>query len=95
MSGSKDHDRVAARPYAIAPDEAGGYRLILRGTRFNSQNYPLVTETVLGEGFGTAAAARAFAKAEYGAAAGDFATGQAGAPSAGSGQAVRRGSGKG
>ena len=73
MGSARDHDRVAAKPYLVVPDGAGGFRLSLRQTRFNSQNYPLVTETRIAEGFDSAAAARAFAKAEYGAAAGEVA----------------------
>jgi hypothetical protein len=75
MTQTKDHDRVKAKPYLIArEEESGEYLLILRETRFNSQNYPLVKETPQPERFGTVAAARAFAKAEFGAVAGQFAT---------------------
>ena len=73
MTRTKDHDRVSAKPYLIAQEESGEYRLIFRETRYNSQNYPLVTETPVPERFRTAAAARAYAKAEYGAVAGEFA----------------------
>jgi hypothetical protein len=73
MSGSPDHDRKALRPFLIARDEAGDYRLTVRETRFNSQNYPVVTATRIEESFKTAAAARAYAKSRFGAAAGEFA----------------------
>ena len=72
MSGSPDRDRAPVRPFQIAADEAGGYRLTVRETRFNSQNFPVVTATPVAETFATAAAARAFAKAHYGAETGDF-----------------------
>ncbi len=74
MTQTKDHDRAKAKPSLIAREETGEYLLILRETRFNSQNYPLVKETPQPERFGTVAAARAFAKAEFGAVAGQFAT---------------------
>ena len=73
MGRTKDHNRATAKPYLIATDEAGQYRLILCETRYNSQNYPLVRETLLDESFPSAAAVRAHAKAEFGAVAGEFA----------------------
>ena len=73
MSGARDHDRVSLRPFLITRDGDGDYRLTIRETRFNSQNYPVVTVTRVDEAFPTTAAARAFAKANYGAATGEFA----------------------
>ena len=73
MSGVPDHDRIAARPFLIERQEDGSFRLVSRQTRYNSQNYPVTTSKQVGEGFKTAAAARAFAKAEFGAEAGEFA----------------------
>lgn len=65
--------RTPVRPYLIARDGDGAFRLTVRSTRFNSQNYPIVTSTLQDESFKTAAAARAHAKAEFGAEAGQFA----------------------
>ena len=54
--------RVPLRPFLIAKDESGEYRLTVRETRYNSQNYPIVTATMQDERFKSAAAARAHAK---------------------------------
>lgn len=66
--------RTPVRPFLIAKDEDGAFRLTVRSTRFNSQNYPIVTSTLQDETFKTAAAARAHAKAEFGAEPGQFAS---------------------
>jgi hypothetical protein len=66
--------RTAVRPFLIAKDESGEYRLTVRETRYNSQGYPLVTATLIDGGFATATAARAHAKEHFGAEAGQFAT---------------------
>ncbi|PSJ37390.1 hypothetical protein [Allosphingosinicella deserti] len=66
--------RTPLRPFCIAKDESGDYRLTVRETRYNSQNYPLVTATLQDERFKSAAAARAHAKAHFGAEPGQFAT---------------------
>ena len=66
--------REPVKPYLIAKDEEGAFRLTVRETRFNSQGYPLVTATPVEESFRTAAAARAHAKEHYGAEAGQFAS---------------------
>ena len=65
--------RVPLRPFLIAKDENGEYRLTVRETRYNSQNYPIVTATMQDERFKSAAAARAHAKEHFGAEAGQFA----------------------
>ncbi|MEA1013293.1 hypothetical protein SH591_00440 [Sphingomonas sp. LY54] len=65
--------RVPLRPFLIAKDESGEYRLTVRETRYNSQNYPIVTATMQDERFKSAAAARAHAKEHFGAEAGQFA----------------------
>lgn len=65
--------RIPVRPFLIAKDEQGDFRLTLRETRLNSQNYPIVTSTLQGESFKTATAARAYAKEHFGAVAGQFA----------------------
>ncbi len=65
--------RTPVRPFLIAKDEQGHVRLTVRETRYNSQNYPIVTATMQDEIFKTATAARAFAKEHFGAEAGQFA----------------------
>lgn len=66
--------RTPVRPFLIAKDAEGAYRITIRETRYNSQNYPLVTSTVQAETFKTATAARNYAKEHFGAEAGAFAT---------------------
>ena len=66
--------RAAVRPYLIAKDEEGHFRLTVRTTRYNSQGFPLVTATTGDETFKTATAARAHAREHYGAETGEFAT---------------------
>ena len=72
MNNVPDRSRDKIRPYLIAGDSEQGFSLTLRETRFNSQNYPVVTATPVGERFDSAAAARAFAKENFGAVAGEF-----------------------
>lgn len=55
-------------------DEDGIFRLTVRSTRYNSQGYPIVTATLQDEAFKTATAARTFAKENFGAEAGQYAT---------------------
>jgi len=66
--------RIAVRPYLIAKDLEGDFRLTIRETRFNSQHYPLVTSTLQADKFKTATAARAFVRKQFGAEAADVAT---------------------
>ena len=66
--------RVPVRPFLVAKDDTGAFRLTVRETRFNSQNYPIVTSKLEGETFKTAKAARAYAKEHFGAEAGQFAS---------------------
>lgn len=73
MSGTPDHSRAQVKPYLIVKDEDGQVRLTVRETRYNGQGYPIVTSTEVEQTFGTATAARAHAKAHFGAQAGDFA----------------------
>jgi hypothetical protein len=70
----KDHDRSKATPFLIEREAEGEFRLTVRETRYNSQNYPIVTATPVSEPFKSAAAARAYAKANFGAQAGEFAS---------------------
>lgn len=66
--------RTPVRPFLIAKDEDGAFRLTIRETRYNSQHYPLVTSTLHADSFATATAARNYAKEHFGAEAGQFAT---------------------
>ena len=66
--------RIPVRPFLIAKDEDGSFRLTVRETRYNSQGYPLTDTTPVDESFRTAAAARAHAKEHYGAEPGQFAS---------------------
>jgi len=69
----KNMSRTPVRPFLIDKDEAGEFRITIRETRYNSQHYPLVTSTLQPNSFKTVAAARAYAKANFGAVAGEFA----------------------
>ena len=66
--------REIPKPYLIAKDEDGAFRLTVREVRYNSQGYPLVSAHPVDESFKTATAARAHARAHFGAEAGQFAT---------------------
>ncbi len=66
--------RIALRPFLITKDVERRFRLTIRETRYNSQGYPLVTETMQEEAFPTAAAAKAHARDQFGAKAGQYAT---------------------
>ena len=66
--------REIPKPYLILKGEDGSYRLTLREVRYNSQNYPLVKATPIDERFKSASAARAYAKENYGAEPGQFAS---------------------
>ncbi len=70
----KPVSRVALRPYLISKQEAGGYRIVIRTTRFNSQGYPLVSAKELDDAFPTATAARAYLREHYRAETTDIAT---------------------
>ncbi|MBY9061661.1 hypothetical protein K7957_01780 [Sphingomonas yunnanensis] len=65
--------RSIPKPFLIAKDDAGAFRLTLRQVRYNSQHYPIVTSALQPESFESAHAARAFAKQHHGAVPGDFA----------------------
>jgi len=64
--------RTPIAPFLINKDQEGNFRITIRSTRFNSQNYPLVTSSLQPELFKSAMAARAHAKQELGAEAGQF-----------------------
>jgi len=61
------------RPFLIAQDEEGQFRITIRETRYNSQGYPLVKATLQEETFKSVHAARSFAREHFGAEAGQFA----------------------
>jgi hypothetical protein len=65
--------RQILKPFLIAKDEEGQFRLTVRETRYNSQGYPLVTATPVDETFKSATAARTHAKEHFGAEPGQFA----------------------
>lgn len=69
-----DVSRTPVKPFLLQRDDDGHVRLTVRTTRYNSQNYPVVSSSVVGETFASAAAARAYAKAHFGAQPGEFAT---------------------
>ena len=54
--------RAAVRPYLVAKDAEGDFRVTVRTTRFNSVGYPLVTSSLVDERFRTATAARAYVR---------------------------------
>ena len=62
------------RPFLVQKDEEGNFRLTLRTTRLNSQGYPLVDVALQEELFKTATAAKAFARENFRAQPGEFAT---------------------
>jgi hypothetical protein len=62
------------RPFLIAKDENDNFRLTLRTTRYNSQGYPLVETALQEQLFKTAAAAKAFARDNFRAQPGEYAT---------------------
>jgi hypothetical protein len=63
-----------SRPFLINKDAEGNVRLTVRTTRYNSQGYPLVDAALQAEIFTTTAAARAFARENFGARAGEYAS---------------------
>jgi len=65
--------KATIRPFLIAKDEKGQFRITIRSTRYNSQNYPLVTSSLQPETFKSATAARGHAKQQFGAQVGQFA----------------------
>ncbi|MES2498124.1 MAG: hypothetical protein V4618_18560 [Pseudomonadota bacterium] len=65
--------RVPVKPFLITKDENGQFRLTVRRTWYNSQNYPLVDSKLQDEIFPSMNAARAFAREFFGAEAGQYA----------------------
>jgi hypothetical protein len=62
------------RPFLINKDADGNFRLTVRTVRYNSQGYPLVDAALEEELFKTAAAVKAFARDNFRAQAGEYAT---------------------
>jgi hypothetical protein len=62
------------RPFLINKDVDGNFRLTLRTTRYNSQGYPLVDIALQDQLFKTSAAAKAFARDNFRAQPGEYAT---------------------
>lgn len=65
--------KTIPRPYLVCKDEDGAYRVTVRTTRYNSQNYPLVDSEMLDDVFKTQTAAKLFVRETYRAEAGDIA----------------------
>ena len=66
--------RIPVRPFLVAKDDEGVFRVTVRTTRYNSQGYPLVSSEALDQGFGTQTAARKFVKETYNVETGDIST---------------------
>ena len=67
-------DREPPRPYLINTDAEGNYRLTVRDVHYNSQGYPIVTAVLQDERFVTAGAAKSWARDNFQAKAGQYAT---------------------
>jgi hypothetical protein len=65
----------ATRPFLINRDTEGNFRLTVRDIRYNSQGYPLVSGVLQDELFKTAAAAKSWARTQFNAVAGQYASG--------------------
>ncbi|MES1971742.1 MAG: hypothetical protein V4472_04730 [Pseudomonadota bacterium] len=66
--------RIPVRPFLVAKDEEGAFRVTVRTTRYNSQGYPLVSVELLADTFKTQTAAKAYVREQYRAEPGDIAT---------------------
>lgn len=64
------------RPFLINRDASGKFRLTVRDTRYNSQGYPIVTAVLQDDLFPTAAAAKAHARDQFKAVAGQYEMGK-------------------
>ncbi|GAM04513.1 MULTISPECIES: hypothetical protein [Novosphingobium] len=62
------------KPFLIQKDESGNFRLTVRTTRYNSIGYPIVSSKLQDEIFETQSAAKAFARKNFNAEAGEYAT---------------------
>lgn len=66
--------RADVKPFLISKSGDGSFRLTVRDIHYNSQGYPIVKSTLHDEIFETATAAKAFARANLGAKAGEYAS---------------------
>lgn len=66
--------KAITHPFLINKDADGNFRLTVRDTRYNSQGYPITTSTLQDDVFKTASAAKAHARDNFGALAGQYAT---------------------
>lgn len=66
-------DRDTPRPFLINQDLEGNFRLTVRDIHYNSQGFPIVTSSLQSECFKTAAAAKAWARDNFQARAGQYA----------------------
>jgi hypothetical protein len=66
--------RTSSAPFLIKKDDEGDFRLTVRDTHYNSQGYPIVTSNLQEERFKTAAAAKVFARDNFRAMPGQYAT---------------------
>jgi hypothetical protein len=62
------------RPFLIQRQSDGTFRLTVRDIRYNSQDYPIVTNVLQDEVFESQAAAKNFARTNFDAKAGQYAT---------------------
>ncbi len=65
--------RETERPFLITKDETGEFRLTVRETHYNSQDYPIVTSYLQEETFKTASAAKTYARENFNAKTGQYA----------------------
>ena len=63
------------KPFLIAKEGEGSFRLTVRETRYNSQGYPWVLQKAVEQTFATTSAARAYAVDQFGAKRGEFSAG--------------------
>lgn len=66
--------RKTTKPFLIQKDDEGNYRLTVRDTRYNSQGYPVVTSKLQDECFKSLSLAKSFARENFHAEAGEYAT---------------------
>jgi hypothetical protein len=62
------------RPFLIQKQQDGTYRLTVRDVHYNSQGYPIVKSALQETIFSTSAAAKNFARTNFDAKAGQYAT---------------------
>jgi hypothetical protein len=74
VTRTTDRSRVPPKPFLIAKDEEGTFRITIRETRYNSQSYPIVTSVLQEGSFRSATAARAHAQQHLGAKPDEFAS---------------------